>query len=215
LSEYERPKWNPRASRFKIARLYNSDAAGIYDEELVDEIGITILCRIEDCLKITKALVVGEIDCPRCDSAIKRQGQAVRPNNELLKCASCAWELPWSEYHKSIGKKHLQSAGLKTFFEEYVSSYPMAKNYKQKILLIDQVLHRYHWELEGTPSGPSAVNLIGGSREEVLAFLNQLSYGPRGTEGMSETKVKWLEKLNYSGFNKDNIDNLNEKHPWV
>lgn len=200
-------------SRFKIAKLYKSDSRGFEDEELVDEVGTALLCRIEDCLRSTKALFAGEVECPECSYTIERQGQASRKNDELLKCPSCGWELPWSEYHKSIGRKNMQSAGLKAFFEEFVSSYPRARSYRQKMVLIDQVLHRYHWELEGDPAGPSAVNLIGGSRIEVLALLNQLSYGRGSTEGLSEIKAQWIEKLNYGGFTRENIDELNERHP--
>ena len=47
MPKYERPKWSARVSRFKIAKLYRSDAEGICDEELVDEIGIIELENIQ------------------------------------------------------------------------------------------------------------------------------------------------------------------------
>ena len=37
------PKWAPRVPREKIWRLYRSDAKGIRDEELVDDVGITLI----------------------------------------------------------------------------------------------------------------------------------------------------------------------------
>ncbi len=138
------------------------------------------------------------------------QGQ--RTNHELLQCNHCAWELPWSEYHRSIHKKHLGSAGLKTFFTHFLSAYPKASNYNEKMLLIDDLLHRYHWEMEGDPGGPGAVNLIGGRRDEVLAFLNTLTYGANSTPGLQDNRERWLELMDYGPWNRDNADKLSEDY---
>ena len=208
----DRPTWAPRLSRFSIAQLYRRDAAGLHDGELVDEVGIGLLLRVEDCLKATRA-IAGEVECPDCGAIIRRVGVASRRNDELIRCAGCGWQLPWAEYHRAASKKHLGSAGLRAIFADFVARYPKGRTYSEKMLLIDGLLHRYHWELEGEPGGPAAVNLIGGTRMEVLAFLNQLTYTAGSTEGLSATKGAWLAKLNYSGYTRQNVDELSRRHP--
>ena len=46
-----RPVWAPRVPRFKIAQLYHTDARGLQDEDLADEVGVALLVRIESCLQ--------------------------------------------------------------------------------------------------------------------------------------------------------------------
>ncbi|MDE2700663.1 MAG: hypothetical protein OXI23_17485, partial [Gemmatimonadota bacterium] len=53
----------------------------------------------------------------------------------------------------------------------------VARSVQEKMILIDTLIHRYHWELEGGLSGPGARDLIGGKPNEIIDFLNNLSYG--------------------------------------
>jgi hypothetical protein len=190
----KKPVWAPRVPRYKIAHLYHMDAMGIRDDELIDEVGYGLLCRIKSCLTVTEA-VHGRVTCPCCENVIVRKyGPRDRRNDELIKC-SCGWEMIWSEYHKTYHKKHLQSTGLKKIFKDFVEQFEGARNYQEKMILIDVLLHVFHWQLEGESGGPGAVNLIGGTRSEILAFLNELNYGEQSTEGLNETKKQWLAEL--------------------
>jgi len=210
----ERPRWAPRVPRYKIAQLYHSDARGIQDEDLVDEVGYALLARIEACLVVTEAHR-GRVQCPRCRAIIHREvGRRKPASDEMLKCAGCGWQLPWSEYHKSYRKKHLGSAGLKTYFKDFAAQFPKARGYREKLVLIDTLLHRYHWELEGEPGGPGAVNLIGGTRNEVIAFLNELTYGERSTPGLKDTWRRWRKTLRYAGWTEENLDRLSRRYQW-
>jgi hypothetical protein len=151
------------------------------------------------------------VGCPACGAIIHRKhGHRDRVPKEELTCPEGHWSLTWDEFHRSIRKKHLQSAGLETFFRDFCERYPRAKTYQQKMILVDTLLHRYHWQLEGEPGGPGAVNLIGGTRAEVLAFLNQLTYGEQATPGLTETKARWLRTFN----NAQRIAELTARHPW-
>jgi len=206
----ERPRWAPRVSRYKIWQLYQADASGRRDEELLDDVGWALLARARDCLIATEALH-GRVRCPICDETIHRtrnHGHPVR--EEKLTCPEGHWSLTWGEFHRSIRKKHLQSTGLKTFFRDFLERYPRAQTYGEKIILVDTLLHRYHWELEGEVGGPGAVNLIGGTRAEVLAFLNQLTYGEHTTPGLSDTKQRWLKTLN----DAPRVAELTKRYPW-
>jgi len=191
----QRPQWAPRVSRHKIAQLYHSDAVSRPDEALCDDIGWALLARVRDCLTVTEAHQ-GRVKCPVCGEIVRRQSNLFhhreRDPEEVLACTCGQWQMTWDDFHRSYRNKHLGSAGLVTFFREFAERYPRAKTYGEKIVLIDTLLHRYHWELEGEPGGPGAVNLIGGTRNEIIAFLNQLTYGDQGTPGLSETRRNWI-----------------------
>ena len=59
-------------------------------------------------------------------------------------------------------------------------------------MLIDQLVHGFHWSLEHDPTRPVAVNLIQGRLGEVIAFLDSLSYGEESTPGTKEQREEWV-----------------------
>jgi hypothetical protein len=148
-------------------------------------------------------------------SPIERaHGHRDRIPDEVIACPHGHWSATWREFRKSYRNKHLGSAGLETFFRDFAARYPRARTYGEKMVLIDTLLHRYHWELEGDPGGPGATNLVGGTREEVIAFLNQLTYGEHTTPGLTETKAHWLRALHYGPWHAATVDELSARHPW-
>lgn len=52
LSEYVLPKWAPRVPKALIARLYETSARNLLDDELVDEVGYALLVRCESMLDV-------------------------------------------------------------------------------------------------------------------------------------------------------------------
>ena len=59
--------WAPRVRLHKVRALYLSNARGIYDDELIDDVGIALLLRCESILEFTEALE-GRVKCKRCAS---------------------------------------------------------------------------------------------------------------------------------------------------
>lgn len=212
----QRPTWAPRVSRYAIARLYRIDASGIRDEDMVDEVGYALLARIQDILIATDAHR-GRVHCRECGSVIRRRPSGLRRDveRETVTCKQCGWQLPWLEYYKSYRNKHLLAGGMEPFFHEFVADFPAARGYGEKIVLIDTLIHRYHWELEGKGGGPGAVNLIGGTRDEVIAFLNELTYGGDSTAGLEENRRHWRKKLGWGNWNEENVDRLSKDHRWT
>ena len=45
MERHDRPRWAPRVQAAMIRRLYEQNAAGIYDDQLVDEVGYAFLAR--------------------------------------------------------------------------------------------------------------------------------------------------------------------------
>ena len=207
---FQRPKWAPRISRFEIARLYHADAKGMRDEDLVNDVGYGLFARIKDILTVTEA-AKGRVACPEYGATIIRKRPKLRKDakKEMLTCGSCHWNLPWREYFKSYHKKHLLCGGMGPFFREFVKQWPRAKGYGEKIVVIDTLIHRFHWELEGDPGGPGAVNLIGGTRNEIIAFLNELTYGSGSTATLAENRERWRKVIG-----GDQVDRRSQAHRW-
>lgn len=45
-------RWAPRVPKWKVRRLYDQACRGIWDEELTDDVGMTLYLRCADILKI-------------------------------------------------------------------------------------------------------------------------------------------------------------------
>lgn len=192
-TRHDRPTWAGRVPRHKIAELYKRDALGICDEVLIDDVGIGLLVRIENIFR-ARAANSGVVSCPLCQHEIPHDFDPAF----LLRCESCNWELTWAEYHKSKQGKHLIASGMDPFLKEYAEQYRVARSPQEKMILIDTLIHRYHWELEGGLTGPGARNLIGGKPNEVIDFLNDLSYGAKSSPEILSTRQEWLVKVRKS-----------------
>jgi hypothetical protein len=110
--------------------------------------------------------------------------------------------LTWGAYFKTIQHKQLSGADpVLDQFRAFVKDFPEAKTPKARMLLIDRLIHGFHWFLKTTrPTRPVAVNLIEGRLREVVAFLDQLTYGEASTPGLEETYAAWDRNI---AFNRD------------
>ena len=175
----------------EIRRLYEADAKGIYDEELINEVGYGLLAR---CLSFIDAVdaVRGKARCPRCSSVVIHAGR----KEEVLRC-KCGWELTWGDYFKTI--QHKQLSGAETVLEQFrsfVEAFPAARTPQEKTILIDRLIHGFHWyHKPNAPTRPVAINLIEGRLSDVVAFLENLSYGDKSTVGVAENYVQWNKRI--------------------
>ena len=190
---YNRPIWASRIPRQKIAELYAKDAQGIRDEELINEVGIGLFVRIESIFQARDANN-GLARCPHCQRGLEHNFD----KEFLLRCESCNWELTWAEYQKSFRGKHLIASGMTAFLKEYVQKYRVARSVQEKMILIDTLIHRYHWELEGGLTRPGATDLIGGRQHEIIDFLNKLSYGEKSSPEILANRAEWIQKVKKS-----------------
>jgi hypothetical protein len=189
----------------RIRRLYESEASGLLDEELLEEVGITLYLR---CLSILEVEDVkrGQVHCPRCaraghESLIARDGRA---RDESLCCPVCGWSLAWSEYASSSKRRQLNLGGAGDAFRAYVADYAQATDPGSKMLLIDRLIHAFHYSLRAQPDLPTraaGVNLIEGRVTDVVGFLDTLTYGQgtrpelvavRAAWRREQTKIPWL-----------------------
>ena len=188
--------WAPRVPKRKIRRLYQLEAKGVLDEEVLEDVGFTLLLRCESILTIRDARE-GRVRCPRCarsgaTTVIKRTDRSDR--DEVLTCRRCNWQVTWRKYHSTFKGKQLYSGSAVRGFETYVRSYVAARTPKDKILAIDRLIHEFHYSYRWQPDLPTrsvGPNLIQGKLGDVLHFLDELSYGPRSTVGLVERRAEW------------------------
>src|SRR5512144_2484312 len=90
------PTWAPRVPQARIRRLYELDARGIYDAELLDEVGWALRSRCQSFIAAVEA-VRGRAVCPACGQIVRH---GARPD-EVLHCA-CGWECTWRSYFATI-----------------------------------------------------------------------------------------------------------------
>ena len=88
----------------------------------------------------------------------------------------------------------MQAQGIEPFIKEYVAQFPRAAAPRQKMLLIDRLIHRWHWEHENNLQRPGAANLIEGKAQDTINFLNELTYSEKSTDGLAKTREAWQQK---------------------
>lgn len=188
------PEWAPRLAQAKLRRFYQNDARRIYDPELIDEVGYALRARCQSFIQAVQA-VRGSVICPLCERTVHHHAQ----KGEILVCSQCGWTLPWDDYFRTIQHKQLSGADpVLAVFETFCHTFPRARSLPEKVLLIDRLIHEFHWNLlqqQSAPTRPVAVNLIEGSLRDVIAFLDGLSSGEESSPGVQQTRLAWEENM--------------------
>ena len=180
------PPWAPPLTRREVHTLYATDARGIVDEDLINDVGYGLLARCESIIVATEAYR-GTVTCPSCTQPIEHNNT---PDTRLV-CGECGWKKTWKAYKKTLSGRHLQAQGIEPFIKEYVAQFPRAAAPRQKMLLIDRLIHRWHWEHENNLQRPGAANLIEGKAQDTINFLNELTYSEKSTDGLAKTREAW------------------------
>ena len=180
------PQWAGRVAKWKIARIYEDDAIGIHDEELLNDVAYTLLSRCKSMLMVEDARH-GRATCPVCEAVIKHEAQ----RGAMLECQNCSWCGSWDAYHGSFKGLHLIAPGILPFCWEYVQHLPLVQTSKEKMYCIDWLIHRCHWEGTALPGQPGATSLIQGRAQDVTAFLDALSAGTYKTVSAGDLGQYW------------------------
>jgi len=189
---HRKPTWAAKIPRQKIKRLYEQDAQGIHDEELVDDVGIGLYARCDSMLLVTAANL-GRPLCIECRAEMPHSWQ----KEFVSTCPACGWSITTGEYGASYKGQTLHGFGALPELQEYVQQYPRAKTYAEKMRRIDFLIHAFHGNLNAEPSRPTATNVIEGSAGEVANLIFTLAYGEHSTV-TKQTLDAWLEKFNRS-----------------
>jgi hypothetical protein len=191
-----KPHWWPRVPPGKIRRLYATDALGLVDEDVIDDVGTSLLLRCQSIL-IANEAHGGRAACPRCNAIIRHS----RNKRERITCPACGWQTVWASYAKTFEGQDLLGGGSITFVRAYVETYELAHSAREHFLLIDRLIHAFHWEMHEQigMSRPVACDLIAGRFEEVIEFLDTLTYGEHTTPEVQQEHAAWERKVARSG----------------
>ena len=181
----KRIQWAPKVPQFKIRRLYDNDAQGILDRTLIDEVGYALYARCES------VWIVTERRCPQCTARCARS----EDEEPILSCPNCGWSTTWKAYKRSYKSKRIHGGRAYAFFLTFMDEWLRARGPREKMLAIDRVIHALHESANQVWTLPASVNLIEGSFEEVIAFLDDLAYGDTTDARMRARKEQWRRKM--------------------
>jgi hypothetical protein len=191
-------RWSPRVPKGTLRRLYEFAAQGIWDDELIEDVGLTLYLRCRDILIIHRAQTERLITCPTClregcETLVPGTGRRDVP----MVCPACGWSMLWHDYRRTFRREQLNPGGAVQFFRAYLAEYDRARSAKARMAAIDRVIHQFHYSLKSDPTRPTrpaGVNLIVGKLEEVVTFLDALS-GLDLPQEMALTHAEWRDSF--------------------
>jgi hypothetical protein len=65
--------------------------------------------------------------------------------------------------------------GMKPFVLEFVQKFPKMKSPSDRLILIDTLIHRFHWESDRGSGRPGVAGLIEGKWKDIMPFLDKLN----------------------------------------
>ncbi|MDR0896474.1 MAG: hypothetical protein LBN04_01320 [Oscillospiraceae bacterium] len=162
--------WSPRVPLAYLKRLYKDDAKMFFNDDLVDEVGYMLYAR---CLQGRDERLLaneGKLKCHHCGKILSKT------NSPLLQC-DCGYSYIFREYMRSFNENGMPSRSATPFFNEFVNKWPFAKEYREKMRLIDEVIHQCHLNmLSGVTRGFAGMNLFEGSKREINELILALAY---------------------------------------
>ncbi len=185
MIDHNKFHWAERVPRRDIQRLYASDAQGLLDEDLLDQVHFAFHARVLDMFEVREAQQTGQIACRQCGERLPQPYQmGSRNKHNVLKCEKCDWKTTCGEYYDSYTGKSLLPGSAVRLFESYLERFPQAQTFSQKMLLIDWLIHQFH-VMQGVARMPVGQNVIEGTTEQVRELIETLAYGPDSTAGLS------------------------------
>jgi len=196
--DYILPVWAYRLRKAEIERLYTSCADGHIDGELIDSVGAALHARCVSMLKVAEA-IRGRPLCPVCGTACPIEWR----KDAIAECPECGWSCPFALYKKTYQRKGLFAGGMESFVREFVKKFAASKSPRERLILIDSLIHRFHWESGEHAGGrPGATSLIEGKMTDVTAFLDRLTYGDNVPPEIAGTREAWRRKWRGNAWSK-------------
>ena len=172
--------WASKVQRQDIISLYARDAEGIYDEDLINEVGFGLLAKCEESL--TAGNWHKQLCCPNCRTTLDEvpcaQKYPDRPTSCAYQCPACGWEGGYKQYVDALRRNTSivlrAPCGLLPTIRKFVDEFPVARTPQERMVMIDTLLHGYHGM---SRAKPGTGTFIEGTTEEVIALLDGISQG--------------------------------------
>ena len=145
----------------------------------------------------------GRLPCPCCRSVINRTEEDMDADEDAaLLCENCGWKCTWFAYKKTFKYKKMLIGGMKPFVTEFVQRFSNRLSTGDRLILIDTMIHRYHWESDSGSGRPGVAGLIEGKWKDIIPFLDRLNYGDHVPPEAEETRLKWRKLWRGSRWEK-------------
>jgi hypothetical protein len=164
-----RCRWPAAVPRGKLKRLYESDAKGMIDEALLDDIGFTLYTRCAVAREVYELMEKGKIKCLDCGRALDYA--------EIIECP-CGQRYTYRGYRKSFRADNMPRGAASAIFDRFIADWERVRETAEKMRLIDCLIHEFHVSIiTGSQHRPVGVNLIQGAKAQVAALIGELAYG--------------------------------------
>jgi hypothetical protein len=181
-------RWAPPVPPVLLRRLYESDAAGLPDEDLCDDVGMRLFLRCRTFGLVGRR----EVECPVCGSVfpVSQDGARRCPNPK------CEWQTTPEAYAESLRNYNAHTGRAIAAYQRFEHRYPRARSYREKMLLIDELVHSFHVdEKTQRPVKSIASKLLEGNKKQVVRFLDELSaMEPERKHEWRETMAKTIDR---------------------
>ncbi len=168
--KFNKYRWSQKVSRRDLIRLYEADAKMLFDEDLVDEIGITLYTRCIQGRNVWLDIDSGKLKCHNCGNILLAQ-------HGLMTC-TCGYQYLFREYMRSFRKENMPSGAATHIFNAFIKKWETVKDYHEKMRLIDDLIHEFHINLvSGIKGRFVGINLIEGSKKQIGDLILTLAYG--------------------------------------
>ena len=188
MSGQEKIQWAGKVARRDIQRLYQADARGMLDEDLLEQVMFSIHARVRDMFEVREAQTYGRVKCRRCGGLVPQPYRMGSGSKDIpLLCSACGWQTTCGEFYESYTGKDLLPGSRSELFQEFLERFPAARSPQEKMLLLDWLIHAFHVH-SGVAGRLVAMNVIQGSREQLIELLSNLASSADG----QAAKEAWL-----------------------
>lgn len=202
--------WARRVSRSRLQRLYESDAQGMLDEDLLEVIHYAIHARVCDMFEVRSAQQFGQVICRGCGTLLAQPFRmGTRNKSKILQCAACGWQVTCGEFYESYSGKSMLPGSVTGLFEEYLERFPKAITAPEKMLLVDWLIHQFH-VMQGIAGKPVGQNVLQGTADQVRQLIEALASGPGSTPGLAS-----LEQWRATYYDPVRLFKKNHSHSQV
>lgn len=184
LDKFNKFKWCKKIPRNDLLKLYQSEAKGMVDQELLDEVGFAFYTRCKQAHDARACMERGEILCHHCGAVLKANRVSLadsavikRASDNLPLNCECGHSYTYREYRRSYMAVNMPGNRATPIFEYFEQHWSGCRNATQKMILIDWLIHQCHITLMSGAKGKSVCeNLIEGTRKQILDLILKLAY---------------------------------------
>lgn len=170
VSKFNKCKWADKVSRNKLVKLYQDEAKGLLDEDLLNEIGYTFYTRCKQARDTRERLEKGEIICHYCGTVHQAASYTA-----LISCP-CGYYYTYREYRRSCNANNVPGGRAAEIFRAFSDNWLLCKSVSEKMLLIDRLVHECHVStMTGVKGRSVCMNLMDGTLTQIKDMLDMLA----------------------------------------